>query len=128
VRGSDPGIDESTDKQTLLEERRSEIPNNPLLHNEAVGDASFHTAGFVDLGLHPLFVNHLDTDTPTSDMSTVEARWAAITMLRQGKFTRRVSPPGARLRGHRGQRSDLKFTRSTTARSYRSASPSWSAA
>jgi hypothetical protein len=47
-------------------------------------------------GLHPLFVNHLDTDTPTADMSTVEARWAATTMLRQGKFTRRVSPPAVR--------------------------------
>jgi cytochrome c peroxidase len=47
-------------------------------------------------GNHPLFVNHLDTDTPTADMSTVEARWAAITMLRQGKFTRKVSPPAVR--------------------------------
>jgi cytochrome c peroxidase len=47
-------------------------------------------------GLDPIFVNHLDTDTPTSDMSTVEARWNATTMLRQGKFTRRVSPPAVR--------------------------------
>lgn len=47
-------------------------------------------------GLDPIFVNNLDTDTPTSDMSTVEARWNATTMLRQGKFTRRVSPPAVR--------------------------------
>jgi hypothetical protein len=47
-------------------------------------------------GLDPIFVNNLDTDTPTSDMSTVEARWNATTMLRQGKFTRRVSPPAGR--------------------------------
>src|SRR5688500_6442932 len=38
-------------------------------------------------GTHPLFVNNLDTDRPTSDMSTVSARWASTTMLRQGKFT-----------------------------------------
>lgn len=47
-------------------------------------------------GTHPLFVNNLDTDTPTSDMSTIEARWNATTMLRQGKFTRRVAPPAVR--------------------------------
>jgi cytochrome c peroxidase len=47
-------------------------------------------------GLDPLFVNNLDTDTPTADMSTVQARWNATTMLRQGKFTRRVSPPAVR--------------------------------
>jgi len=47
-------------------------------------------------GTHPLFVNNLDTDTPTSDMSTLAARWNATTMLRQGKFTRRVSPPAVR--------------------------------
>ena len=47
-------------------------------------------------GTHPLFANHLDTDTPTSDMSTIEARWSSTTMLRQGKFTRRVSPPAVR--------------------------------
>jgi cytochrome c peroxidase len=47
-------------------------------------------------GLDPLFVNNLDTDTPTSDMSTVQARWNSTTMLRQGKFTRRVSPPAIR--------------------------------
>src|SRR4029079_8317327 len=47
-------------------------------------------------GTHPIFVNNLDTDTPTSDMSTVAARWASTTMLRQGKFTRRVAPPAVR--------------------------------
>ena len=47
-------------------------------------------------GTDPLFVNNLDTDTPTSDMSTVQARWNATTMLRQGKFTRKVSPPAVR--------------------------------
>ena len=47
-------------------------------------------------GMDPLFVNHLDTDTPTSDMSTPAARWSSTTMLRQGKFTRKVSPPAVR--------------------------------
>jgi cytochrome c peroxidase len=47
-------------------------------------------------GTHPIFANNLDTDTPTSDMSTPAARWRATTMLRQGKFTRRVSPPAVR--------------------------------
>jgi cytochrome c peroxidase len=47
-------------------------------------------------GLDPLFVNHLDTDTPTCDMSTTQARWDCTTMLRQGLFTRRVSPPATR--------------------------------
>jgi len=47
-------------------------------------------------GTHPIFVNNLDTDTPTSDMTTVAARWNSTTMLRQGKFTRRVSPPPVR--------------------------------
>jgi cytochrome c peroxidase len=47
-------------------------------------------------GTDPLFANNLDTDTPTSDMSTLAARWQATTMLRQGKFTRRVSPPAVR--------------------------------
>src|ERR1043166_3823781 len=51
---------------------------------------------FLTDGTHPIFVNHLDTDTPTSDMSTVSARWKATTMLRQGKFTRKVSPPAVR--------------------------------
>ena len=47
-------------------------------------------------GLDPLFVNNLDTDTPTCDMSTTQARWDCTTMLRQGLFTRRVSPPATR--------------------------------
>jgi hypothetical protein len=47
-------------------------------------------------GLHPIFANRLDTDTPTADMSTAEARWDATTMLRQGKFTRKVAPPASR--------------------------------
>jgi cytochrome c peroxidase len=47
-------------------------------------------------GTDPLFVNNLDTDRPTSDMSTIEARWNATTMLRQGKFTRKVAPPAVR--------------------------------
>ena len=47
-------------------------------------------------GTDPLFVNNLDTDTPTSDMSTVTARWNSTTMLRQGKFTRKVAPPATR--------------------------------
>jgi len=42
-------------------------------------------------GLAPLFVNNLDTDTPTCDMSTRESRWNCTTMLRQGKFTRNVT-------------------------------------
>jgi hypothetical protein len=50
----------------------------------------------ISAGTHPIFVNNLDTDTPTSDMSTVEARWASTTMLRQGKFTRKVAPPMVR--------------------------------
>ncbi len=47
-------------------------------------------------GLHPIFANKLDTDTPTADMSTVEARWNATTMLRQGKFTRKLGLPAVR--------------------------------
>jgi mono/diheme cytochrome c family protein len=47
-------------------------------------------------GLHPIFANHLDTDTPTADMSTTEARWDATTMLRQGKFTRKIALPATR--------------------------------
>ncbi len=47
-------------------------------------------------GTHPIFVNNLDTDTPTSDMSTVEARWNATTMLRQGMFTRKIAMPATR--------------------------------
>jgi cytochrome c peroxidase len=44
-------------------------------------------------GMHPIFASNLDTDTPTADMSTIDARWNATTMLRRGMFTRRVSPP-----------------------------------
>lgn len=47
-------------------------------------------------GLDPLFVNHLDTDTPTCDMSTTEARWNCTTMLRKGMFTRKVNVPSTR--------------------------------
>ena len=47
-------------------------------------------------GLDPLFVNNLDTDTPTCDMTTTQARWNCTTMLRQGLFTRKVSPPATR--------------------------------
>lgn len=47
-------------------------------------------------GTHPLFVNNLDTDSPTCDMSTVQSRWGCTTMLRQGLFTRKVSPPATR--------------------------------
>ena len=43
-------------------------------------------------GTHPLF-NIIDANTPTSDVSTVEARWASYSMLRQGKFLRLVKPP-----------------------------------
>jgi cytochrome c peroxidase len=47
-------------------------------------------------GTHPIFAAHLDTDTPAADMSTAQARWNATTMLRQGKFTRRMAPPEIR--------------------------------
>jgi cytochrome c peroxidase len=47
-------------------------------------------------GTHPIFANNLDTDTPTSDMSTLEARWNSTTMLRQGMFTRKVGLPATR--------------------------------
>jgi cytochrome c peroxidase len=47
-------------------------------------------------GMDPLFVNNLDTDTPTCDMSTTASRWDCTTMLRQGLFTRRVAPPTMR--------------------------------
>jgi cytochrome c peroxidase len=47
-------------------------------------------------GTDPLFVNNLDTDTPTSGMSTPAARWNSTTMLRHGKFTRKVAPPAVR--------------------------------
>jgi cytochrome c peroxidase len=49
-------------------------------------------------GTHPIFVNNLDTDTPTCDMSTIEARWNCTTMLRQGKFTRRINMPNTATR------------------------------
>jgi len=54
--------------------------------------ALFWTTG----GTHPIFANNLDTDTPTADMSTVEARWNATTMLRQGMFTRKIAMPATR--------------------------------
>ena len=47
-------------------------------------------------GTHPLFANHLDTDTPTADMSTALARWNATTMLRQGKLVRKMGLPATR--------------------------------
>ncbi len=47
-------------------------------------------------GQHPIFANNLDTDTPTADMSTIQARWNATTMLRQGKFTRKIGLPAVR--------------------------------
>jgi hypothetical protein len=47
-------------------------------------------------GTHPLFVNNLDTDTPTADLSTAQARWNATTMLRQGKFVRKAPLPATR--------------------------------
>ena len=43
-------------------------------------------------GTHPLF-NIIDANTPTSDVSTVEARFASYSMLRQGKFLRLRKPP-----------------------------------
>jgi cytochrome c peroxidase len=46
-------------------------------------------------GEHPMF-NRLDADVPTAPLDTVEQRWAAYTMMRQGKFTRRVAPPATR--------------------------------
>jgi hypothetical protein len=49
-------------------------------------------------GMHPLFVNNRDTDTPTCDMSTTASRWNCTTMLRQGKFTRSVNMPNATTR------------------------------
>ena len=47
-------------------------------------------------GMHPLFVNNRDTDTPTCDMSTSASRWNCTTMLRQGKFTRSINVPATR--------------------------------
>jgi mono/diheme cytochrome c family protein len=43
-------------------------------------------------GTHPVF-NVLDANTPTSDVSTVEARHASYSMLRKGKFLRLRRPP-----------------------------------
>lgn len=43
-------------------------------------------------GTHPLF-NIIDANTPTSDVSTVEARRASYSMLLQGKFLRLRKPP-----------------------------------
>jgi cytochrome c peroxidase len=43
-------------------------------------------------GTHPLF-NILDANTPTSDISTVEARRQSFSMLLQGKFIRLRTPP-----------------------------------
>ena len=47
---------------------------------------------FLTDGIHPLF-NIIDANTPISDVSTVEARWASYSMLRQGKFLRLRRPP-----------------------------------
>jgi hypothetical protein len=47
-------------------------------------------------GTHPIFAGNFDSDTPTADMSTVEARWKSTTMLRQGKFSRKVNLPANR--------------------------------
>ncbi len=58
----------------------------------AVVTALFHATE----GTHPIFASNLDTDTPTIDMSTVEARWNATTMLRQGLFTRKLTLPATR--------------------------------
>ena len=68
------------------------VPENGWSITPAKVVALFQATG----GTDPIFVNNLDTDTPASDMSTVEARWNSTTMLRQGKFTRRVSPPAVR--------------------------------
>lgn len=43
-------------------------------------------------GTHPLY-NVIDANRPDADVSTVEARWANYSMLRQGKFLRLVKPP-----------------------------------
>jgi hypothetical protein len=47
-------------------------------------------------GQHPIFANNLDTDKPDADMSTVQARWNATKMLRQGKFSRKIGLPANR--------------------------------
>ena len=60
--------------------------------NGAMVTAMFLATG----GTHPIFAGNLDTDRPTADMSTVQARWNATTMLRQGKFVRKVGLPATR--------------------------------
>ena len=47
-------------------------------------------------GSHPIFRGHLDTDTPTAPWATIEDRWKATTMLRQGKFARKIGLPATR--------------------------------
>jgi cytochrome c peroxidase len=47
-------------------------------------------------GTHPIFAGNLDSDRPDADMSTVQARWSATTMLRRGLFTRKASLPANR--------------------------------
>jgi cytochrome c peroxidase len=46
-------------------------------------------------GLHPLF-NLIDANTPTADLSTVDARRRAFSMVLQGKFVRLRKPPASR--------------------------------
>lgn len=46
-------------------------------------------------GTHPIF-SVLDADRPDADLSTVASRWNSFKMLRQGKFTRSVTPPATR--------------------------------
>src|SRR4026209_2695217 len=43
-------------------------------------------------GTHPIF-NLLDANSPTADVSTVEARYASYSMLRKGLFRRGGNPP-----------------------------------
>ena len=62
----------------------------------SINGSTVTTMFLLTAGMHPIFASHIDTDTPTADMSTVAARWRATTMLRQGKFTRKVSPPAVR--------------------------------
>src|SRR5690606_29023760 len=44
-------------------------------------------------GLHPIFANNLDADSPSAPVGTVDERRAAFTQLLQGKFDRRNSEP-----------------------------------
>jgi hypothetical protein len=46
-------------------------------------------------GTHPIF-NIIDANTPSSDVSTVEARRSSYSMLLQGKFIRIRRPPASR--------------------------------